>query len=265
MDTILNCIIVEDEPVHSNRLKKILNAVDERVKVVAVCTTIAEAVEKIGKLAPQLVFLDIQLHEDVRGGFEVLKQFKHPAFDVLFTTAHIDHNIQEIRRCGIGFLAKPYAQDELEESLRKVWEKQVGNVGVRQLETLLHNLMTEQLDEQLIWVNLAEGSIPVKIKNLVYGKAIDQYTALYVVDEENGNKLEKLTTSKGIGVWADHLAPLKFCRSHDSYIVNLRHITRVNKSMTVSVRHVAEPLPLSRTGKERLNTLIKNTSPLHFR
>lgn len=265
MDAILNCIIVDDEPVHSNRLKKLLSAVDERVKIVAICPTIEEAVDKIGKLSPQLVFLDIQLHEDVRGGFEVLKHFKHPGFDVLFTTAHIDNNILEIRRCGIGYLPKPYAQQELEEHLRKVWEKQVGNVGVRQLETLLHNLITEQLDEQLIWVNLAEGSIPIKIKNLVYGKAIDQYTVLYVIEEEGGHKLEKITTSKGIGLWAENLAPLKFCRSHDSYIVNMRHITKINKSMTVSLRHVAEPLPLSRTGKERLNNLIKNTSPLHFR
>ncbi|WP_276482565.1 LytR/AlgR family response regulator transcription factor [Paraflavitalea pollutisoli] len=265
MDTILNCIIVEDEPIHSNRLKKLLTAIDERVKILAICTTIEEAVEKITRLNPQLVFLDIQLQDEIRGGFEVIRHFKHPGFDVLFTTAHIDNNILEIRRCGLGYLAKPYVQQELEDNLRKVWEKQVGQVGVRQLETLLHNLITEQLDEQLIWVNLAEGSIPVKIKNLVYGKAIDQYTALYVLEEEGSHKIEKLTTSKGIGVWAEHLAPLKFCRSHDSYIINLRHIARINKSMTVTLRHVAEPLPLSRTGKERLNALIKNTSPLHFR
>jgi len=264
MDKTLHCIIVEDEPIHSNRLKKLLATADKQIKIVAICTNIEEAVDSINKHSPELVFLDIQLQGDPRGGFELLKQFSRPAFDIVFTTAHIDKNILGIRRCGIGYLAKPYIQDELDDALSKVGEKQVGQTGTTQLETLLHNLVTEQMDEQLLWLNLTEGNIPVKIKNLIYCKANNEYTVMYIREETENDKIKKIITSKGIGVWTEYLTPLKFCRCHDSHLINLKHITKVFKK-NITLKYIPDPIPMSDSGKERLDLLIKKTSSFQFR
>lgn len=266
MENKLRCIIVEDEPIHGNRLKKLLAAADQDIEIIAVCASIEDAFDKISRHSPQLVFLDIQLQANPRGGFELLKKFRKPQFDVVFTTAHVDKNIEDIRRCGITYMLKPYVKGELEASLKKVYEKRDGNIGIRQLDTLLHNLVTEQLDEQLIWLGVSEGNIPVKIKNIVYCKAFNQYTTFYVIHENKKGEIKKITISRGIGEWTKILTPLKFCRCHDSYIINIRHIAKiVRKSGHVYLHQIEAPVSLSPSGRERLDALIKKTTPVAFR
>lgn len=255
MNDSVNCIIVEDEIVHSNRLRKLLSVTDERISVLSVCRTQEDAFARIQGEKPQLLFLDIRLQDHARGGFDLLQKIGRPAFDVIFTTAHIDGNINEIRRCGIDYLPKPYIQSELQDALKKFWERRVGNIGIGQLNALLHNLVTDQLDEQLIWLKLAEGSIPIKIKSLLYCEASNQYTDMYVLDEDS-RKITKIRTSTGLGVWEKDLAGLRFCRTHDSYLVNIRHITKVGTS-TLHLKHIKDPLKVSLTGKDRLNVIMK--------
>jgi two-component system LytT family response regulator len=257
MNNTRTCIIVEDEAIHSNRLRKLLAAAGNKIKIMAVCSTVSDAITKINELQPQLLFLDIQLQGNNRGGVDLLQQIAQPTFDVIFTTAYIDGNIEAIRRCGIDYLPKPYMQDELEDALRKVWAKHTGSVGIGQLHTLLHNLLTESLDEQFVWFTLTNGSFPVKIKNLIYGKASNQYTVMYVLDENTG-KITEIMTSKGIGAWNKDLAALKFCRIHDNCLINTRHITKVDmKENMLYLKHIKGPLSMSATGKERINTIIK--------
>ncbi len=254
---ILNCIIVEDEPVHSNRLKKLLSATDNRIKIMAICRSIEDALVKITEKQPHLLFLDIQLQGNARGGFELLQKIECPSFDVIFTTAYIDHNITEIRRCGLDYLPKPYIQSEFQDTLNKVWEKRVGNIGIAQLNSLLRNLATEQLDEQFVWLRLSKSSMPVKIKNLIYCMARDQYTNMYIKDEGTGT-ISEILTSTGIGAWEKDLSALKFCRIHDSYLINVRHILKVVlKTGTLYLKQVEKPLAISKTGKERLSAIMK--------
>jgi len=255
MNDFANCIIVEDEIVHSNRLRKLLSVTDERVRVLSVCRTQEDALARIHREHPQLLFLDIRLQDNARGGFDLLQKIERPAFDVIFTTAHIDGNINEIRRCGIDYLPKPYIQSELQDALNKFWERGIGHIGIGHLNTLLHNLVTDQLDEQMIWLKLAEGSIPVKIKSLIYCKARNQYTDMYVFDENSG-KITEIRTSTGLGVWEKDLAGVRFCRTHDSYLVNIRHIAKVGAS-SLHLKHIKDPLNVSPTGKERLNAIMK--------
>jgi two-component system, LytTR family, response regulator len=260
MTDVIKSIIVEDEAVHSNRLKKLLTATDSRIQVLGVCHSIEEAFTTICTQQPDVIFLDIKLHDNPRGGFDLLKKFKKIPFDVVFTTAHIDHNIEDIRRCGIDYLPKPYMPDELEESLKKLWEKRMGNIGMQQLHILLKNLVTEQPDDQSIWLKQSEGYLAIKAKDVIYCKSSNQYTSFFVKEENDASKLKVILNTKGIGIWEKDLAYLNFCRIHESFIVNMKYMTAFNPTTkTVTLKHVEERLKVSDTGKEKLLREIKKT------
>jgi two-component system LytT family response regulator len=235
-----------------------LDAADSKIEIISVCDTIEEAFTKIKEKLPHLLFLDIQLQENNRAGFDLLQKTGQSTFDVIFTTAHIDNNINEIRRCGIDYLPKPYIQDELQDALRKVWEKRRENVGNGQLDTLRHNLATQEMDEQIVCLKQLKGSVSFKIKNLIYCEARNQYTAMHVWNE-NEKKIKVIVATIGIGIWEKDFAGLKFCRIHDSCLINVRLIIKVeHKTSTLLLKHVTIPLRMSRTGKERLDAIIKN-------
>ncbi|MGO4293780.1 LytR/AlgR family response regulator transcription factor [Chitinophaga sp. RAB17] len=253
MNDVITSIIVEDEPIHSNRLKKLLTATDSRIRVLSVCHTIEEAFTAINTHQPDVIFLDIKLHDNPRGGFDLLKKFKKISFDVIFTTAHIDHNIKDIRRCGIDYLPKPYMPDELEEVLDKFWQKRPGDDSSRQINVLLSNLTTDQVDEQTISFRRSEGTYFVKAKNLIYCKSINQYTEIFIREDENDTHLKGIITTIGIGIWEDYLTSLNFCRIHDSTIINLKYITTFSPTKSeVTLKYLPEPLHASRNGKNKL-------------
>jgi two-component system LytT family response regulator len=200
---MIKSIIVEDQPVHSKRLKKLLKETDSMIEVEAVCTNVTDAIEAINTNSPQLVFLDICLQENDRGGFDVLKNIKEPAFDVVFTTAHVNEHIQDIRRCSIDFIMKPYVEEELADALKKFWEKRNGNVGHQQIKALLNNLFTDALDEQVIWLFDNDNYTPVKVKNIAYCESHSkpkEFTKIFFIDEESGER-KSVASSYYIKKW----------------------------------------------------------------
>src|SRR5678816_3047239 len=86
MPSALRTILVDDEPRGLNSLEKLLQINCPDVNVIASCSTVDSAIEKIKQLQPDLVFLDIAM--PVKNGFDLLKELKDISFEVIFVTAH---------------------------------------------------------------------------------------------------------------------------------------------------------------------------------
>jgi two-component system LytT family response regulator len=68
--TRIRALVIDDEPLARDMIREML-ASDSDVEVVGECANGREAIEAIKSLAPDLIFLDIQMPEI--GGFEVLE------------------------------------------------------------------------------------------------------------------------------------------------------------------------------------------------
>lgn len=110
----IRTIVVEDEEEGmDNLLLKIERSCSE-LEIVATCFTGESAIERIRKLRPQLVFLDIQL--GTMSGFDVLEQVPRGAFEVIITTAFDDYAIQAIKANAVDYLLKPVRPAELKQA-----------------------------------------------------------------------------------------------------------------------------------------------------
>ncbi|MBL7717976.1 MAG: response regulator transcription factor [Flavipsychrobacter sp.] len=256
---MIKAIIVEDEHRHSNRLRKLIAQTDNDIKVLAVCTEVEEAVSVIREQKPELLFLDICINGELKAGFRLLKLLADDSamFDVIFTTAHIDSNIIEIRRCGLDYIAKPYVEEELSDALGKFWEKKEGHIGIRQVKTLLNNLVTEDLEDQMVWLSDKVQDFPVRVRDVIYCESATQPKEHTKVHYLQNDKLTHVVSSLNIGRWEEMLAKYRFCRIHRQHLVNFRHISSFNRSENMAtLGKVNLHFPVSRTGKEKLGILM---------
>ena len=105
----MRALIVDDEPLARRgillRLRKFKD-----IEVIGECGDGASAVKKILMLAPDLVFLDVQMPE--MDGFEVLRALPADAVPaVIFVTAYEQHAVRAFEVHALDYLVKPLDDD----------------------------------------------------------------------------------------------------------------------------------------------------------
>lgn len=112
----MTALIVEDERLARLELRRLLAAHSE-VEIVGEARHAEEAVELISKLAPDLIFLDIQMPGMT--GFELLERLEDVP-QVIFTTAYDAYAIKAFDVSALDYLLKPIAPARLAAALAKV-------------------------------------------------------------------------------------------------------------------------------------------------
>jgi DNA-binding LytR/AlgR family response regulator len=115
----LSVLIADDEPTARQFLRLLLDR-QEDVSVVGEAENGAEALEKIEELKPDLVFLDIRMPEMT--GLEVaraLEEFDSPPW-IVFATGYDEYAVEAFDAAAIDYLMKPYEEERLEKTLRKI-------------------------------------------------------------------------------------------------------------------------------------------------
>src|SRR5690606_26031454 len=97
-----------------------------------------------------------------------------------------------------------------------------------------------------------EGYIPIKPEDVVYCKASDSYTYIYM--EHGGHYI----VSRKLKDYDELLTPHNFLRIHRSFLINVNHIEKVNKLEGVSVlMSNGTELPVSNRRKEYLLSFMR--------
>ena len=246
---MINCIIVEDDVQHSERLVKLLKNVDGQIHICEICTNVSDGLAAINKYTPELVFLDVLL-DFGESGFDLIRKSDEHMFDVIFTTGEVNpaNAINAIRACALDFLPKPIDLKELNEAISRFTANRKSRK--EQIQTLKSNLEMLRNEDKAIWIAEGDKNIRVDISDILYGESENSTTFFYLIKEVNGKT--KVTSTTSIGKWEGILDKFGFCRLHASFLVNLKHIkeySRGESSVKVSNKKV---LPVSRQRKEEL-------------
>ena len=103
------CLIIDDEKLARELLREYLGGFPQ-IEIIGECAKGNEAVEKINKLKPDVIFLDVQMPG--MNGFDVLEEIDHDPY-VIFTTAYDKYAIQAIKNVAFDYLLKPIDENEL--------------------------------------------------------------------------------------------------------------------------------------------------------
>ena len=88
----IRALVVDDEPLARNRLRKFL-AQEPDVEIVGECDNGAEAIARIRQQRPDVVCLDLRMPEC--GGLELVRALPAGSLPaIVFVTAHEDHAVE---------------------------------------------------------------------------------------------------------------------------------------------------------------------------
>ncbi len=115
-NTPFRALIVDDERLARTRLRTLLAAHPE-ITIAGEADSASTAVAEIDRLAPDLVFLDIQMPG--ASGFDVLEQTEQ-SFAVVFVTAFDEHALRAFDINAVDYLLKPVTAARLAQSIERV-------------------------------------------------------------------------------------------------------------------------------------------------
>ncbi len=220
---MIKAIIVDDERNARVVLNKHLeNLFPEEVSVIGQASKIDQAVEMIKSLKPDLLFLDIRMHQGT--GFDILNQIDHMDFEVIFITAYDQYALKAFECSAFGYLLKPIKSDDLQKLVHKIIQKnELTSIdNNKRLKILVENY-GDKNDVRKLVISHIKGFNIVSIEDIIRLEGDRNYTHFIVKDSK------RITSSKTLGYYEDLLKEFGFSRIHQSFLVNLRHVTAFHK------------------------------------
>jgi len=110
-------LIVDDEPFARERVRRLL-ASEADIEVVGESRNGFEAIAAIRELAPDLIFLDVQMPG--RDGFGVLEELAPEQTPVvIFLTAYDQYAVRAFEAAALDYLLKPFDEERFQKAVAR--------------------------------------------------------------------------------------------------------------------------------------------------
>ncbi|MBN4071194.1 response regulator transcription factor [Crocinitomix catalasitica] len=219
---MISSVIIDDEEVNRDTLRKLLDLFLPSVEVIGVASNITEAKLLIEEKKPDLIFLDVEMPGG--SGFDLLESLEKTDFRVVFTTAHAIYAIKAIKYAAMDYLLKPIDLIELKSAVQKCIDlSQERTLLKKQIDVLKNNREGDNFTFNKIAVRAADGLEFIDAENIIRCEADRPYCKFYLVGNEN------IVVSQSISEYEDILTQGNFIKVHKSSIVNPAHVIKFIK------------------------------------
>ncbi len=198
------CMAIDDEPMALS----VISSFCERKGglVLTTFTDPSEALENIGRLRPELVFLDIEMGG--LNGLDVAKRLPEGCA-VIFTTAYAQYALEGYDLGVVDFLHKPFSYSRFEKALNKA--------------ELVVEYVRSKKGTQIITVKEEYLNVPIPVSEIVYIEAMNNYCRIF----RTGNVVTQ--TRMTLKSLIDMLPSEGFIRIHRSFVVAADKVISFNK------------------------------------
>ena len=244
----LRALLVDDEILARVALRQAL-AKHADVEVVGECGNVHEATQAIATLAPDMVFLDIQMPGG--NGFSLLQR-DAPAESpplIVFTTAFAEHALQAFDANAIDYILKPIDQARFDQAMDRVRSHWHGLQNHRNASAAAGNGHYVKR----ISVQMAERTIVIPVSDIDWIRADDNYVRIHA----SGSTYLHRETLRHL---YESLDPAHFLRIHRSIVVNMNRIREVHalfQGHAEVVLHDGTRLDLSRRFRNAARSALR--------
>ncbi len=216
----INAILVDDEKSGRENLSGLIHEHCPQIKLMGQASSVDTAIPLIEKLAPQLVFLDIEMPG--ANGFQLLEYFQDFSFEVIFVTAYDNFAIKAIRFSAADYILKPINRNELIAAIEKVTDRIQQKAENDQIKQLFYNVRHPQNPK--IGLPTNDRIEFIEVKSIIRCQGESNYTHLYFEDRK------PLLVAKTLVDFEELLRDYQFIRVHKTHLVNLHHVTSYMKN-----------------------------------
>jgi two-component system, LytTR family, response regulator len=211
--------LVDDEALALRRLERMLRE-DGRLEILGTATDPERAALEIELLAPDVLFLDIQMPGLT--GFDLLGRLDQQPL-VVFTTAYDQYALRAFEHHSVDYLLKPIEHEQLDRALAKLERMAGGEVPRPEIQSLLRQIASAMQPQQ----NAARlDRIPSRIGERVHFLELARITHFFAEDKLTyaATAEKNWVVDRTIAELEEKLDPVRFVRVHRSTIVNLDHV-----------------------------------------
>ncbi len=219
---MIKAIIIDDDTAMQAVNSRLLSEYFPEIKLVGTANSIKSGIELIRAENPDLVLLDIELSDGT--GFQLLQKLQPYNFKVVFITGFDSFGIKAIKFSALDYILKPVNETEFQQAIQravKLIEK--NESALPQLEVLMESFKQEMHSKKIV-LRTADTMHIIDISDICFCKSDNSYTTFYFEDDE------PILVSKGLKEYESLLSGHGFFRPHQSYLVNLNHVKKVDKS-----------------------------------
>ncbi len=219
---MITAAIIDDNPANRALNKRLLNEYFPDIQVVGEAGSVKTAVELLKKTKPGLVLLDIEIKGGT--GFQVLQALKPYNFKVVFITAFDSFALKAIKFSAVDYIVKSVNEVEFQQAIQHAIDTLYPYENRQAQNDYLLENYKKQTQPGKIVLRTAEAIHLVDINEIVYCRSDNAYTSFYL---EQG---EEIIVSDSIKSFAEMLKEYNFFRPHQSYLVNLNFVKRIDKA-----------------------------------
>ena len=216
----IRVLIVDDEPLARQRIEDLL-AREPNVEIVGTADNGNAAIEAIGRLRPDLLFLDVQMPG--KTGLEVARAIGAESMPAtIFVTAYDQHALQAFDLAAVDYLVKPFDDERFEQAFRRarrlVELEETGRLH-EHLRTLLRDESLPQAVRYLDRIAVeSKGKVRfIPVDDIDYIEASGPYAELVVGGRRH-------VIREAMQTLEERLDPTRFMRVHRSAIVQLDRV-----------------------------------------
>jgi DNA-binding LytR/AlgR family response regulator len=213
----MRILIVEDEKPAIENIVAELSSIDENIKVVGMCDSIACTVQWIVQNPPpDLILMDIQLSDGL--SFCIFKSCA-VSCPVIFITAYDRYLTDVLEYNTIDYLLKPINSVKLKAAIKKY--KNLQNHFVNNHSSLFDLFNNHEKKKSRVLVKRGLEFQTVKVEDVVY--FFTEHKLIFLVDKDNKKYLAE---KNNLAELVEELDDKYFYRANRKYIINANFIKR---------------------------------------
>ena len=234
---MINCIIIDDEPLARKGLREYIGDVDF-LNLAGEFDNALKATGILGGGTVQLLFLDIQMPKIT--GLDFFKTLQH-APPVIFTTAYPQFALDGFEMNALDYLVKPISFNRFLKAAMKA--KEFYEVRQKNISETAGNTVRDHF-----FIKADNKVLKVFYDEILFAEALQNYVSIHTKDK----KYITYLTFKSV---EDYLPAEKFIRTHKSFIVAADKIESIDAGEICIGPH---RIPISRNLKEEvMDKLLK--------
>ncbi|MDA3890679.1 MAG: LytTR family DNA-binding domain-containing protein [Salinivirgaceae bacterium] len=214
-------VIIEDEQQLRELNRNLISDNFPSIEVVGEADSVESGIEIIQKTKPDIVLLDIELKGGT--GFNILQNVKPYNFKLIFVTAYNHLAIKAIKFSAIDYILKPINEFEFTNAI----ENALQSIQSNEMEMQVNNFFDhyeKQTQSKKIVLRTSDSMHIIDVSDILYCQSDNSYTTFYLADGTH------ILVSKPLKEYNDLLEGFNFIRPHQSYLVNLNSIKKVDKT-----------------------------------
>jgi two-component system LytT family response regulator len=219
---MIKAVIIDDEAAMQEVNSRLLEEYFPDITLIGKADSIERGLVLITETKPDLVLLDIELSDGT--GFQLLQKLQPYQFKVVFITGFDSFAIKAIKLSALDYILKPVNETEFQQAIQQAVELIEINASIQpQTEVLMDSFRKDMKARKLV-LRTSDSIHIVDIADIYFCKSDNSYTTFYFEGDET------ILVSKGLKDYETLLSEHFFFRAHQRFLVNLNHITKVDKT-----------------------------------